>query len=491
MSENNPSYQNIVLIVMDTVRADVMEPINDNTLMSELVELNQDDMIFTSAYASAPWTLPSHASLFTGTTPSYHGAHADHKCLDESNVTLSETLQTEGFETVAVSNNTWISEEFGFGQGFETFYKTWQYVQSNTDLGRIARQEEGFHKIKQTIRALFNGNPVSNLMNAIYGQFFRKVEDDGAARTNEWVQDWLSNRDNSRPFFLFMNYLEPHLEYSPPKQYATKHLPDGVTYEEAMEVPQDAWGYIAGTVALSEENFEVLRALYRAEIAYLSKKIGEIIGMLKTVGEWENTLFIITSDHGENIGDHNLMDHQYALYDTLLQVPLFIHGGPFKDGEIDDLIQLIDLPPTILDTLGINAPKIREQFQGTSFHPNAEGTREYVHAEYLAPQPSMNALKKRVGSLPDHVHKYNRSLRAIRTDQYKFIRGSDGIHELYDVQSDPDETNDIAGTNDDIVDELDTQLDEWLDSFEHADYSDNVSMDEETKTRLEDLGYLQ
>jgi arylsulfatase A-like enzyme len=236
---------------------------------------------------------------------------------------------------------------------------------------------------------------------------------------------------------------------------------------------------------------EILRALYRAEISHLEERINEVKETLQEAGEWEDTMFIVTSAHGENIGDHGLMDHQYALYDTLLHVPLFIHGGPFENDDIDDLIQLVDLPPTILDTLDIEAPEFRKQMQGTSFHPDATESREFAVAEYMAPQPSMDALTKRVGNLPDHVQKYNRSLRAIRTDQHKYIRGSDGSTELYDVQSDPGETKEISDNNEDVVEALDEELDEWLDSFEHAEATGDVSMDDDTKSRLEDLGYLQ
>lgn len=481
---------NVVLLIMDTARVSAV-----NTVLSTTSpphgESIADGVRFSQAYCSAPWTLPSHASLFTGTTSSKHGAHAGHKHLDDTLTTLPEILQTHDYETVAVSNNTWISEEFGFDWGFETFYKTWQYVQSDTDLGRIARQEEGLDKLTEATKAIFDGNPITNLTNAIYGQFFRKTEDDGVARTNEWIEDWLTARDDSRPFFLFVNYLEPHLEYRPPEKHAKEHLPEGVTYEEAMEISQDAWGYIADKVEMTDDDFEILRALYRAEIAYLEEKIAEIVDLLKAEGEWEDTLFIVTSDHGENIGDHGLMDHQYALYDTLLHVPLFVHGGPFEDDEIDDLVQLIDIPLTILAVLDIDAPDAREQFQGISFHPDAGETREYAVAEYIAPQPSMDALEKRVGELPDHVGKYDRSLRAIRTDQYKYICGSDGSQELYDIQADPGEATNIAEDNDGIVADLDARLNDWLDSFEHADPDGEVSMDDDTKARLEDLGYLQ
>ncbi len=478
---------NVVVLVMDTTRSEAFKTAH---ITQSLGGIADNATQFRNAIVTAPWTLPSHASLFTGTTPSKHGAHAGHKELDNTLVTLPEVLKGEGYETVAISNNTWISEEFGFGRGFETFHKTWQYVQSDTDLGRIARQEEGIDKVLKATKALFDGNPVTNLANAIYGQFVRKTKDDGATRTNKWIKNWLTIRTDSRPFFLFVNYLEPHLEYRPPRPHAEAHLPNGIAYEQAMDISQDAWGYIAGDVDLTDRDFEVLRALYRAEITYLEEKIEEIVDLLKAEGEWEDTLFIVTSDHGENIGDHGLMDHQYALYDTLLHVPLFIHGGPFEGNEVDDLVQLHDLPPTILDMLDIDAPSARKQFQGISFHPDSDETREYAIAEYMAPQPSMDALKKRVGNLPESVYTYDRSLRAIRTDQYKYIRGSDGSQELYDFHADPNETTDLTDTRPDLADSLDAMLDDWLDSFEQAEMDSKTTMSEDTKARLEDLGYL-
>jgi arylsulfatase A-like enzyme len=494
------SRPNVVLVVMDTARArETGRSGRREVALPALDRLAAEGTEYTRAFASAPWTLPSHASLFTGTYPSKHGAHAGHKYLDDDLPTLAETFGASGYETIAVSNNTWISGEFGFARGFDTLYKTWQYVQTDTDLGSVARTTEGHAAIRALADRLTDGNPVVNAANALYGKFLRKRNDDGARRTNELIGEWLSARERTRPYFLFVNYLEPHLRYHPPREIATHLLPAGVSYDEAMAVPQDAWGYIAGDVELDERDFEILRALYRAEIVYLDRRIGELRSRLEAAGEWENTLLVVTSDHGENIGDHGLMDHQYSLHDTLLHVPLIVgggavSGGAFGDGgnEVDDLVQLTDLAPTLLDHAGIDAPEARAGFQGRSFHPLA-GTepRERVVAEYIAPQPSMDALEKRVGALSPETRQYDRSLRAIRTYEHKLIRGSDGSSKLYAPQNDPDETCDLAGSDPESVDALDAELEGWLDSFEHAESSGAVSMTDSTKARLEDLGYIQ
>ncbi len=482
---------NIVLIVMDTARYDSL--FDSQTDMNNFDALQEQGTTFTSAFASAPWTLPSHGALFSGRYSSSHGASAAAKQFPKNTPTVVEAFNDASYETVAVSNNTWISDEFGFARGFDTFQKNWQYVQSEVDLGKIAREEEGFDKIRGVAKQLFDGNPIINVANAVYGQFVRKRVDDGAKETNRWISDWLSNRSDSDPFFLFINYLEPHLEYRPPKDYTEQYLPEGVSYAEAMEVNQDAWSYIANTVEMTEGDFEILEALYHAEIAYLDERIGELRQLLEEAGEWEDTIFVVTGDHGENIGDHGLMDHQYSLHDTLIHVPLMIHGGAFTGGEtIDELVQLTDIAPTLLDAAGIETDKFEEKSQGQSFHPNADTEpREYVFAEYMAPQPSMEALEKRVGDLSEEVYKYDRSLRAIRSRDWKLIRGSDGSTELYRVSEDTEESTDLTSDRPEKVTELAAELDAWLDSFEHTDVTEDVDMSDTTKDRLEDLGYLQ
>lgn len=483
---------NVVIIVMDTAKSSSVANLRRRK-NTELSDISDEGSAYNNSLAASPWSLPSHASIFTGLYASKHGAHAGYKQLDHHDSYLPALFERAGYETVGVSNNTWISGEFGFAEGFETFHKTWQYVQSDTDLGEIARTREGTEKFHALANRLTDGNPLTNITNAIYGQFLRKQDDDGAKQTNEWVADWLDTRDDSRPFFLFINYLEPHLEYRPPEEFAEQFLPDDVSYKEAMNISQDAWEYVANKTEMSERDFEILRALYRAELAYLNERIGELRQYLEDAGEWEDTIFVVTGDHGENIGDHGLMDHQYCLYDTLLHVPLIIHGGAFMGGGTNDrLVQLTDLAPTLLDAADIDAPEAREGFQGVSFHPDADTEpREYAIAEYMAPQPSMDALEKRVGELPKEVYKYDRSLRAIRSTDYKLIRRSDGSRELYHIVEDPEEKNDLADEKPKTVDELESRLDDWLHSFEHADASGSVSMSQSTKDRLEDLGYIQ
>ena len=485
------SQPNVVLVVTDTTRAD---DAFDPRVGPTLADLGRTGTRATQAFSTAPWTLPSHGSLFTGTYPSKHGAHAEHERLDEDPPVLPELFADAGYETVGLSNNTWVSTEGGFARGFEQFQQMWQLVQSSAAIGEVDDVLEE-SRPRALLRAIFDGtgNPLVNAANVLYHFLARGRAEGGGERTTRWIDDWLTGRDEDRPFFLFANYLEPHLEYRPPERLADRHLPDDVSYEEAMEIPQEPWRYLAGEVELSDHELQILRELYRAEISLFDEHLADLKESLQAAGEWEDTLLVVVADHGENVGHHGMMDHQYCLYDSLLHVPLVLHGDAFTDGEeLTDLVSVADIAPTLLDAANIDAPEARAEFQGQSFHPGAEpDPREFLVAEYMGPQPTMEALEQHVEELPEHVFELDRSLRAIRTEDWKFIRGSDGSTELYDLDADPTEGRNLAADRPEQVEALSERLDDWLDSFEAADSEEDVSLDPERKAQLEELGYLR
>lgn len=482
---------NIVVVVLDTTRFD---DALDSSIAPTLVDIGTAGTTMTQAISTAPWTLPAHASMVTGTYPSKHGAHSDHERLGDSLPTLPEILQNAGYKTACVSNNTWLSRESGFDRGFDTFEQMWQVVQSETALSELVDVTEE-SRLKAVGRRLSEGNPLANVANILYRLVMSQRSDYGGERTTSWVADWLTAQagPSGPPFFLFVNYLEPHLSYEPPQRLAERFLPAGYTYEEAMEIPQQPWEYLAEKVTLEERELEALRGLYRAEVAYADEQLAKIKRRLIETGQWEDTVLLVTADHGENIGHHGMLDHQYCLYDSLVHVPFVVQGGPFTDGDVVRTpVSLTDIPPTLLDVAAVEAPAARAEFQGRSLHPDSkEPAPEYVISEYLAPLPSMEALEQNVGELPDHVYEYDRSLRAIRTNEYKLIRGSDGSVELYELDTNPAETINISSTNPQEVERLSTHLDEWLDSFQHADTEESVTINGARKEQLEELGYLQ
>jgi len=481
---------NVVVVVMDTARAAETVPATPE-LTPTLASLAAAGAEFTRAYTSSPWTLPSHASLFTGLYTAAHGAHGGHTYLDADHETLPEAFESAGYETVGISNNCWITGEFGFDRGFETFRKGWQYLQSDVDTGSVIRASGAEERLTSLREQLFAGNPVVTLANIAYERYL--CGDDGAARTTDWIIEWLEDRQKQadrRPFFLFCNYIEPHIEYDPPREYAKQFLSDS-EIDEATQLRQDPRAFDVGEYELSEREFELLRGLYRGELAYVDAQIGRLRDSLKETGEWENTIFIVLGDHGENIGEYGFFGHQYNLHETLVHVPLVITGGPFSDGgQQEQFVQLLDLVPTLLDTTGISSPELAMQAQGRSFHPQStQPSREAVYAEHIEPQPTVEALEARFGELPPRVTSFDRSLRSVRTDRATYIRGSDGSQWLY-LADDGEHHNRVAERSV-LAASLDTQLDGWLGTVERDRTTKTaVDMSPATERRLADLGYL-
>lgn len=490
-SQTGTDLPNLVLIVMDTARAADTWPLLEeggHSNGSGLGRLADRGTTYRSVTANAPWTVPSHGTLFSGVHASVHGAHADHTAF-EYEPTLANLLADTGYRTLAVSNNTWISDEFGYDRGFDEFVTTWQLFQDGVDFGQVARTESGaLNKFRGVVQN-FSGNPLKNLANLVYGQFFRKREDNGAARTNAILADRIPELAANDPFFLFVNYLEPHLEYRPPATVAREYLPPNVTFDEAMALNQDAWAYITGEVEMTDSEFATLHALYQAELDYLDGQIDELLDIFADAGVLEETVIVVVGDHGENIGDHSLMDHQYSLHETLLHVPMVIAGPGFgQDRTVERPVQLTDVFPTLLDAAGIEYGNV--DHKGISLLNSEPPTDRTVYAEYLASQPAIETLRERYDCHTD-VDRYDRRLWAVKRDGYKLIRGSDGVEWWYDLDAGSQGREDLLDDSDrsDVTADLRKLLDEWVTSRPDID-ANEVVVDDATQNRLEDLGYL-
>ena len=478
---------NVVLVVMDTARAVDTVPA-DTEVTPTLASFAAEGIEFTRAYTSAPWTLPAHASLFTGLYTAGHGVHGGHTYLDAAHETLPAAFQSAGYETVGVSNNCWITGEFGFDRGFDRFRKGWQYIQSDIDTGAIIRASGSSDRLPSMKSLLTAGNPLPTLANVIYE---RLRGDDGAARTTDWVDGWLTSRESDRPFFLFCNYIEPHIPYDPPVAYAERFLSPAAV-DAAQQLRQAPRAFDVGEYDLSERDWELLRGLYRGELAYTDAQLSRLRESIQAAGEWEQTVVVVVGDHGENIGEYGFFGHQYNLHETLLHVPLVITGGPFRDGgQCEHYAQLLDLVPTLLETAGISAPKLAMQSQGRSLHPTASTPpRTAVYAEHVQPRPTVEALEARFDDLPAAVRRFDRSLRAVRTDQGTYIRGSDGSRWLYPA-AEVGEHHNRADQRPALAARLDTQLDDWLGSVERDQPTgSDAEVSAATERRLAELGYL-
>ncbi|WP_318568845.1 sulfatase [Salinigranum marinum] len=489
------SRPNILFIVMDTARARDTLPSTNTELVPELAELADEGVEFTSAISTAPWTLPSHASLFTGQYTSQHSTNAGNKRFSPTHKPLARLLSNSGYSTVAFSNNSWIAPEFGFDDGFDEFFAGWKLFDSDDELPRVMREfDEPLSQFSELLKSTELKHLPTTVANAIFTKYLRRRYDYGALLTNWKVRRWLDNWNGSKPFFMFINYLEPHLKYDPPKKYCD--LPEGVSTSEAKQINQSPWEYVTGETQLSDRELTILEHLYRSEIGYLDHRIGELLDLLSTYDSLENTLIVVVGDHGENIGDHGLMDHQYCLYDTLIHVPLIIRGpNNFKGGkQVTDVVESRYIFPTILEAAGVDIPKhesVADESLSIFVQKDSESrTNKHAIAEYLVPQPDLQTLRSRVGGGEQmQLGKYDRALRCVRTNKWKYIEYSDGSHELYDIVNDSRENSDISSEYSEISRKFCEELRETCGTLQRGEQGTG-DVDTAAQQRLKDLGYI-
>lgn len=478
---------NILLIVLDTARQTTVQQLLEKGELPALSRIAEEGVQFTSAAANGAWTLPTHASIFTGRRVSDHGAHAGSKYFDPDSDTLAEALSLSGYRTLGISGNAWISREFGFDRGFDTLSMKWDYFWGGADLSSVSAASGIRAKTRKLLKEVDATNAPTTVLNSLYAKLLSNRYDDGAKNITRRATNWISKRgDDGEPFFLFLNFLEPHLKYDPVPEYRERLAPD-VNKERIEEINQDPWEYIGGRSTLTDEDFEILKLLYQAEIAYLDNRIGQLYDALDQADLLEETAIIIVGDHGENIGDHGLMDHQYCLYETLLNVPLFVRPAENRGGEIVEApVETRDLFPTILKLANAEPPDDGVISENDLLSSPA---REYVIGEYRAPQPSMDSIGSLLGTVPPRMQAYDRALRSIRSDRWKLIEGSDGSVELYDLNLDPGEVSDRSSEHPETVDKLSEVLDRE-DIPKSYESREEVEMTTASRERLEDLGYI-
>ncbi len=493
---------NVLFIVLDTVRASNLSCYGyERPTTPHLDAIARNGVRLTHLVSASPWTLPSHASIFTGLFPSQHGAHALHKFLDFSHTTMAELFQRNGYRTAALTMNSWISDTFGMARGFDTFLKMWQLFQSRQDINGVSLafgKQPVASLPREVLARLLRGNGFKNIANLLYGYKAARRYDYAGRRITATAKRWLQrNAGRDKPFFLFINYLEAHLQYKPPPAWAYLYGSNRAVTDRLLGLNQIryAWSFnMSQAQALPEEERTALVALYDAELTYLDTLIGQIYAFLQRAGLLDNTILVITSDHGENIGDHQLMDHQLCLYDTLLRVPALLHWpGHLAAGvEIGKLTQSVDWLPTLIEMAALEDEGLRQSLPGLSlFSPQAH---PFAISEYMGPQPPLHALKRLAPDAePEAIRRFDRSLRAIQGREWKYIWASDGEHELYNLATDPQETHNLRGEHPQIASHLQACLTAWEAQSQQRAAPVAPSeplIPDDVRHRLEALGYL-
>ncbi len=395
---------NIILIVIDTLRADHLGCYGYKYNISPQIDaFSRKATLYTRAIAASPWTLPTHASIFTGKYPFEHGVHTiklkqpegtketdyrlNYSKLSQENLTLAEVFKSNGYKTAAfIANAGFLSERFQLNQGFDTYY------------------------LKHTT----------------------------ARRLNKEVFSWFKKNTDS-PFFLFLNYMDTHTPYNTSSRSFFEKA-----YREAL-IKIDKPSILDQRGLLNKLFLQVMPAKkpvsadlvnsviqqYDRSIENIDDEIGALLDRLVQMGLYDDTVIVLTSDHGEQFGEHHLVEHSKDVYNEALWVPLIIKGPFQKDGRIDErYIASPHLPQMIFSQLPRRvAGRYEKQFP---YHP---GNQPIISENYYTRPLVLNN--------PVWGKRFDRIRRAIYQGAHKFIFSSDGNHELYNLDEDPKETDNM------------------------------------------------
>lgn len=274
--------------------------------------------------------------------------------------------------------------------------------------------------------------------------------------TNRLISEWLDRRSKDRPFFLFVNYIEPHFPYDAPSDYQRPFLPEHVTAAETVQANVKWADWYLHPQPLPPRVSAIRTGQYDAELSYVDSIVGELFDQLKAKGLYDGALIMLVSDHGENLGANGHLDHVFSLYNSTVQIPFIMRlpGGRSAGVVRNDPVQLIDVFPTVAAEIGI---PINGRLPGVSIMDGAAPRDRAIVAEYEYPRQALSAFSPRDQESPA-LAPFRRGLRSIQVGSTKLIAGSDGRNELYSLVDDPEERRNLIGTRPEVAAELERQL---------------------------------
>jgi arylsulfatase A-like enzyme len=430
----------VLLIVLDTVRADRLSLYGyPRATAPNLERLARRGIRFDAARATAPWTLPSHASFFTGRWP--HELHVDWMTPIRTKFPmLAEYLGSRGYATGGVvSNAGYCSYETGLSRGF-TFYDDYQLVRLGFLRTSVIVEWLLLKSLMLDVR--YHGDPPWSWRHFVERWFYVGTRRD-AESINRSFLDWLALRpETGRPFFGFLNYMEAHAPYQLPEA-ATPRFGRRPITEDEMDVIYDNWGRLDKDT-LPPSYITLARDAYDSCLAYLDEQIGALCSELERRNLLDNTLVIILSDHGEGLGEHDLWDHGFSLYSTEIRVPLVVllPGKTRSKQQVSATVSLRDIPATVVDLVGLAAGS---PFPGRSLAPLwgdstpplvAPGVSEAV-SELVSVNPKDAGRPSPAADGP---------LLSVAEGDFLYIRHvRDGTEQLFNTREDPRELTNRAG----------------------------------------------
>lgn len=404
---------NIVLIVIDALRADHLSSYGYSRPTSRNIDqLASGGVLFENAFSASSWTLPSHASLLTGRYAIEHNADWSNPTalVEASYSTLAEALAARGYRTAGFSGNLfWVTQQFGIDRGFIHF-------------------EDYFHSMGDMLLRTVYGRAIEAIVMRRVG--FQDIPARRrASDINDSVWKWVS-QSKEKPFFVFINYMDVHDPYLPPapyrQRYSNHDKPGGILN----------WRVGRSDPAMSPQQLEDEISAYDGAIAYVDDQIGMLVANLKSAG-MTNTLFIITSDHGEMFGEHNLYLHGHSLYRKEIHVPLILNyqGSVPTNTRIAQPVSNSSVPATVMALITAEDQSV---FPGTSLaHLWNSGKQKNDWppvASYVARQSWVSP------KLPIQ----HGSIHSLINNEWHYIQNENLGAELYRWRDDPGELNNLS-----------------------------------------------
>ena len=423
---------NVVLLVMDTQRADHLSVYGYSRPTSpRLAQLATQGWLFDNAIASAPWTLPSHATMMTGRLLHEHRAGVNRRpYLDHRFPTIAEALRSEGYATGGFAANIfWCGRRTGMDRGFihyEDYFVNPGDAITRTVLGRWL----AYH-----VFPVFVGRDIPGRQSA--------------ESINRRMLRWIDGL-RGRPFFAFANYMDVHEPFSPPAPYAGRFGGGKAVSASGMEIEIGALGNDERTK--SPEEVQQSLDAYDESIQHLDAQLGALFDALRERGLLENTLVIVTSDHGEGFGEHGLFSHGHSLYRDQVSIPLILYwGNRLTPRRVPAMAGLYQIAPTIAEAAGLS----RAMFPGKSLlaEPDSQGmaVAEVAGRPTLGPQFPIS----------------RGWLAAVVSPRFKYIKSESGATELYLRSDSAEVTNLVADTTyAPVVADLSAQLDRLSDPIQ-------------------------
>lgn len=441
--------QNVILCTVDALGAGHTSTLGyERETTPQLSALAEEGLLYSTCIAQSSHTRESMPSLFYSAYPFTLG---DVGPVPSNRPMISTELSDAGFTTAGFHSNPYLSQAYNFDRGFDVFYDSLPLAEN---------------RLMTFVHRVLN--------------HFRLQPYTRADELNEKGLQWLSETTAERRF-LWLHYMDPHGPYQPPERFQSQFRESTVGQRRAKRLWRRT---VDSPESITPEERETLVDLYDAEIRFTDAMIGQFVDELRNRNLFEDTLLVVAADHGDAFGTHDIYGHPRHLYEELIHVPLLVIGPDVPQGEtIERPVENIDIGPTILDAVGQSVPS---EFAGTSLPmetPSSSGNRE---SDDFSP----------VVFAQVHGEDDSASVRrfAARTPRYKYHfeqSDSERSAELYDLERDPGERNDVSDDRSDVRQRLDPRLREHIDATEERtiDVTDDGDVDSVVEDRLENLGY--